>query len=125
MEQLTVWSVNGQKLELDITDADTLERYENSIDQLKTAVPERASLPSMAAYVRAYCKAHRDLYDALFGKGTGEKIFADVPDNVRRYNAVYASFLAFVAKQAGAANAEMAAIQQKYLPKGGIIESAV
>lgn len=124
MEQLTVWEVNGLNLELDIADADTLEHYEMCIDRLKTTVPDRSSLSGMAAYIRAYCKAHRDLYDALFGEGTGEKIFADVPDNVRRYNAVYAGFLAFVAKQAGAANAEMAAIQQKYLPRGGI-ESAV
>ncbi|WP_295219766.1 DUF6673 family protein [Ruminococcus sp.] len=118
MEDLTIWKVNGLELYLDIEDADTVEKYEAAMDQLETDSPKDKS-DGAAAYIRAYCKAFRTLYDSLFGDGTASRIFADVPDNVRKYTAVYGDFLAFVSKQAAQSQAEMVQIRRKYLPKGG------
>lgn len=118
MEDLTIWKINGLDLSLDIEDADTVERYEAALDQLEADVPKDKS-EGAAAYIRAYCKAFRTLYDSLFGDGTAARIFADVPDNVRKYTAVYGDFLAFVSKQAAQSQAEMVQIRRKYLPKGG------
>lgn len=118
MEDLTIWKINGLDLSLDIEDADTVERYEAALDQLEADVPKDKS-EGAAAYIRAYCKAFRTLYDSLFGDGTAARIFADVPDNVRKYTAVYGDFLAFVSKQAAQSQADMVQIRRKYLPKGG------
>lgn len=118
MEDLTIWKINGLELSLDIEDADTVERYEAALDQLEADVPKDKS-EGAAAYIRAYCKAFRTLYDSLFGDGTAARIFADVPDNVRKYTAVYGDFLAFVSKQAAQSQADMVQIRRKYLPKGG------
>lgn len=118
MEDLTIWKINGLELSLDIEDADTVERYEAALDQLEADVPKDKS-EGAAAYIRAYCKAFRTLYDSLFGDGTAARIFADLPDNIRKYTAVYGDFLAFVSKQAAQSQAEMVQIRRKYLPKGG------
>lgn len=118
MEDLTIWNINGLELHLDIEDADTVERYEAAMDQLEADVPKDKN-DGAAPYIRGYCKAFRILYDALFGNGTAARIFADVPDNIRKYTAVYGDFLAFVSKQAAQSQAEMVQIRRKYLPKGG------
>lgn len=118
MEDLTIWNVNGLELHLDIEDADTVEQYEAAMERLETDMPSDKSAGA-AAYIRAYCKAFRTLFDNLFGDGTAAKIFADISDNARRYTAVYGEFLAFVAKQAEQSRAEMAQVCRKYLPKGG------
>lgn len=118
MEDLTTWKINGLELSLDIEDADTVEKYEAAMEQLEADFPKDKS-DGAAAYIRAYCKAFRTLYDSLFGDGTAARIFADVPDNVRKYTAVYGDFLAFVSKQAAQSHADMVQIRRKYLPKGG------
>lgn len=118
MDDLTIWKVNGLELHLDIEDAAAVEKYEAAMNQLETDVPKDKS-DGAAAYIRAYCKAFRTLYDALFGAGTAERIFADIPDNIRKYTAVYGGFLAFVSKQAAQSQAEILNIRRKYLPKGG------
>lgn len=118
MEDLTTWKINGLELSLDIEDADTVEKYESAMEQLEADFPKDKS-DGAAAYIRAYCKAFRTLYDSLFGDGTAARIFADVTDNVRKYTAVYGDFLAFVSKQAAQSQADMVQIRRKYLPKGG------
>lgn len=118
MEDLTTWKINGLELSLDIDDADNVEKYEAAMEQLEADFPKDKS-EGAAAYIRAYCKAFRTLYDSLFGDGTAARIFADVPDNVRKYTAVYGDFLAFVSKQAAQSQADMVQIRRKYLPKGG------
>ena len=91
MEDLTTWKINGLELSLDIDDADNVEKYEAAMEQLEADFPKDKS-EGAAAYIRAYCKAFRTLYDSLFGDGTAARIFADVPDNVRKYTAVYGDF---------------------------------
>lgn len=115
---MTLWRIHGLELHLDMGDADTVERYEKALDQMGEAVPQDASRGT-SAYIRAYCQAFRTMYDTLFGAGTSEQIFADIPDNLRKYNAVYGDFLSFVSTQASQAQAEIVQIKKKYLPRGG------
>lgn len=117
MEDLTLWKIHDKEFILDLGDADTLDRYDAAMEQLKSAASVK-NLSSSAA-IRAYCAAFRSLYDALLGDGAAAQIFAGVPDNVRKYNAVYAKFLAFVSKQAASVRNEMADLRRKYIPKGG------
>lgn len=116
----TIWEIEGQSFELDITDADAEERYEAATKQLPTDIPATGKVGmNTAAYIRAYCKAHRKFYDTVFGEPVSERIFAKIPDSIRRYNAVYAKFLAFVEGQTTAARNETQEIIHKYMPKGG------
>lgn len=116
-ENLTIWEINGVKLELDITEADTAARYENALNALKNDIPAvEISELSASARIREICKAYRNLYDVLFGEGTSRKIFAGIPDSILKYNAVFEKFLAFVSKQANTRN-QLAQLHEKYLPK--------
>lgn len=119
MEQLTIWEINDLHLELDITDADTVERYEHAMNGLVKDIPAVGTVGlSTSAYIRAFCKAHRNMYDALFGKGTGAKIFDGIPDSIIKYNAIYGKFLAFASRQSNSASTEIKQLHEKYLPKG-------
>lgn len=116
--ELTIWEINDLQLELDITDADTAERYEKAVDKLKKNIPKSGAVGlKTSAYIRAYCKAHRNLYNTLFGDNAGDKIFANSSDSIIKYNAVYGKFLAFVAKQSNSASHEIEELHKKYSPK--------
>lgn len=118
--EYTIWEIEGLSLELDITDANVTERYDTATAQLRTAIPATGKIGmNTAAYIRTYCKAHRKFYDTVFGEPVSEKIFANIPDSIRRYNAIYAKFLAFIAGQSTAVRNETDELCEKYLPKGG------
>lgn len=55
--EYTVWKIEGLSLELDITDADTAERYDAATAQLPSDIPETGKVGmSTPEYIRAYCK---------------------------------------------------------------------
>ena len=116
---MKTWNVNGCELHLDLTDADTVERYESAFDQLSE---EAAQIPEDArasVRIRAYCAMYRRLYDRIFGEGTSEQIFREIPDNTTAYDGVYASFLEFAAAQTteiAKAKAERAEHLRRFLP---------
>lgn len=124
MDNLTIWHINNQELEFDITEAESAERYEAVLENLRKDIPKtKPTGITTSKFIRSYCKAHRNLYDSLFGEGTSEKIFDGVPESIRRYNAVYANFLGFVGMQTSTMKQEIDEIEKKYLPekesKGG------
>lgn len=117
MQNDTIWEIGGLKLPLDLEDADTVERYEAAVESLERNFPKDRS-GSTSEYIRSCCSAYRQMFDQLFGEGTAEKLFAGVPDNLRRYTAVYGELLSFVAKQAAKSQAELQQLSRKYLPGG-------
>jgi len=118
MDNLTIWHINSQELEFDITEAESSERYETALENLRKDIPKvKPSGIATSTFIRAYCKAQRKLYDSIFGEGTAEKIFDGIPESIRRYNAVYASFLGFVGMQTSTMRDEIDEIEKKYLPE--------
>lgn len=102
-----IWEVNGLSLELDLDNADVMERYEKAFDIMSA---EEKALPKDgkgSEQIRAYCRMFRNLYDNIFGEGTAEKIFKDVPTSTSAYDDIYFSFLEAVEK------IKMAAIQSR------------
>lgn len=94
-----IWEINGLSLELDLEDADCMERYENAFDKMSEEEKQLPKDGKSSVQIRAYCRLFRDLYDRLFGEGTSEKIFKGIPDNTDVYDEVYYSFLDFVTAQ--------------------------
>lgn len=116
MSQNTTWEVNGVSLPLDLSDADTMERYEAAFDQLaadEKAIPKDGKA---SARIRAYCAMFRRLYDSIFGEGTSARIFADTPDNTHSYDAVYCSLLDYVRAQSASNAQHTAELVSKYAP---------
>jgi hypothetical protein len=111
-----IWEINGLSLELDLDDADVMERYE---DAFAVMAEEEKSIPKdgkQSVRIRAYCKLYHDLYDRIFGEGTSEKIFADVKTSVQAADEIYISFLTFVTAQRVQSAKERAEWRAKYMP---------
>lgn len=110
------WEISGISLPLDLENADIMERYENAFEVM---AEEEKKLPKdgkQSAMIRAYCKLYRDLYDRIFGAGTSEKIFADIPTSAGAYEEIYEKFLDFVREQTVHAAERRAERLGKYRP---------
>lgn len=111
-----IWEINGLSLELDLEDADCMERYENAFDKMSEEEKQVSKDGKASVRIRAYCRLFRDLYDRIFGEGTSEKIFRDIPDNTDLYDEIYFKFLDFVTTQKNAAVEAKAEKMTKYRP---------
>ena len=98
-----IWEINNLSLELDLENADCMERYENAFDEMKKEENEVPKDGKASIRIRAYCRLFRNLYDNIFGEGTSEKIFKDIPDNTDAYDKIYFEFLEFVTAQRASA----------------------
>ena len=115
MSQITMWEINGISIELDITDVETLSRYEAAFEQMEAESKVIPKDGKQSDQLRAACDLFYRLYDRLFGDGTSEKIHA------KKYNygeciTVYNSFLSFVSEQKERNDQSMAQIS-KYMPQ--------
>ena len=113
---LKVWEINGLSLEIDLRDADCMERYENAFDKMSEEEKQVPKDGRGSVRIRAYCRLFRDLYDRIFGEGTSEKIFKDIPDNTDLYDEIYFKFLDFVTAQKNAAVEAKSEKMTKYRP---------
>ena len=94
-----IWEINGISLELDLEDADVMERLENAFETMKndeSAVPKDGKASTR---IRAYRAMFRNLFSNIFGNDETEKIFKGVPTNSSAYDDVYISFLEFINAQ--------------------------
>lgn len=110
-----MWEINGISLELDFEDAETLERYEQAFSTFeKTEFPPKNK---PAEYIRAYCKAFRQLYDDIFGYEVSKDIFKNIKDNSRLYDETFESFLDYASSVSNKANQRRIKVFTKYSPK--------
>lgn len=93
-----VWHINGFDFELDMQDADTLDRYEAAFVKMSENEKKLPKDGKASDRVRAYCNLFRMLYDDIFGAGSAEKILG-TSNNARVVNEVYEQFLEFVNSQ--------------------------
>ncbi len=111
-----IWEINGLSLELDLEDADCMERYENAFEKMSEEEKQIPKDGKASVRIRAYCRLFRNLYDRLFGEGTSEKLFEGVPENTDAYDEVYYKLLDFVTAQRTAAVEKRAEKLSKYRP---------
>ena len=113
---LKYWEINGQHFAFDNQDAECMKRYEDAFDAM---LEESNALPKdgkASERIIAYCQVFRNLYDRLFGEGSAEKIFADVPMNIERYNEIYENFFDFVQECNNEGAKKYADLISKYKP---------
>lgn len=115
MSHITTWEINGLSLELDLEDANAAERYEDAFDKMDQEEKQLPKDGKLSAQIRAYCQLFVNLYDRIFGEGTGHVILGDAA-NTRICNDVYDKFLAFVSAQRTASSDQMNTIISKYSP---------
>lgn len=74
-------SINGVDLELDLLDADKMEKYQEALNDVTTALQEAAQPQEqgqglhVAESMRLQCQLTEKFIDQIFGNGTAEKCF--------------------------------------------------
>ena len=113
---LKTWEINGYSFELDLTDADTVEHYENAFEDMDSAEKLIPKDGKASERIRACCNLFKKLFDTLFGEKSSEKIFKGVPTSISAYEEIYYSFLDFARAQFDADSKQRAARLTKYTP---------
>lgn len=110
-EKNTIWSINGLELEMDLDDAETLEKYEKAFTEMDVQEKEFPKDGKTSEIVRRYCDLYYRLFENLFGKDNANKI-VQKKYHMGQWEEVYASFLKFASLQMNAINARRNAIIQ-------------
>lgn len=110
-EKNTIWSINGLELEMDLDDAETLEKYEKAFTEMDIQEKEFPKDGKTSEIVRRYCDLYYRLFENLFGKDDADKI-VQKKYHMGQWEEVYASFLKFASLQMSAINARRNAIIQ-------------
>ena len=72
--------INGVSLELNVLDADELERYEKALATMQEQSQEDFSKLSHPESIRAQCRIIHHFFDQIFGEGTSQSIFQGKSD---------------------------------------------
>lgn len=74
---MSMLKICGQELELDLFDADVMDRFENALEDVQKKAEEYKKNQNMSGAdgIRAMCGVVNVFFDDVFGKGTAEKLF--------------------------------------------------
>lgn len=113
---MSLWKWNGVELEMDLDDADFIEKYENAFNKVADIEKQLQKVGSYSGIIRDYCKMFYRLFDDIFGTGTGDKLF-EGKHNARLCEQAYDSFLSHVKKERDASNKRRFETVKKYKVK--------
>ena len=108
---MSIININDVELELNLLDADVLEKYERLNDEISIRIQEPTQYEgiSNADALRKQCRHVDYFFDELFGTGTAEKLFGKGSDLGKRMEA-----FAQVSAASKNTRAELISIQDKY-----------
>lgn len=108
---MIIININGIDLELDLLDADVMEKYQNLNREIAEKIKEPTQYQniSTADGMRKQCRYIEEFFDKLFGAGTAEKLFGG-GNNL----GVRAEAFAKVSAAGGDAMGELTSISDKY-----------
>lgn len=110
---MSQWKYNEVVLEVDMEDVDFQEKYENAFARMGTTEKELQKVGSLSGITREYCQMFYQLFDDVFGPGTGEKLF-NGKYNIRLVDEAFDSFLNHCKKEVDAANKRRISTVKKY-----------
>ena len=108
---MSMLKICGQELELDLFDADTMEVYEKSMDEVVKRAEEsnKHTELSNADGIREMCGIVKNFFDEVFGDGTAEKLFKG-----KNNLAICMDAFGIVSSEAGKMKDQVNAITNKY-----------
>lgn len=110
---MSQWKWNDVALEIDMGDVNFQERFESAFEHMSDSENSLVKEGKLSDITRAYCKLFYDLFDDIFGKGTGEKLF-DCKFSSTVCEDCYDSFIAFCNNQTVQINKKRAQRFAKY-----------
>ena len=112
---MSQWKWNEVELEIDMEDYDFLQRYQEAFKKMEITEKEIQKTGENAEIIRLYCEMFYQLFDDIFGDGTGDKLFAG-KKNARICEECYDSFIQACTECTAAANKRRADTIRKYSP---------
>lgn len=113
---MSQWKVREDlSLEVHMDDVEFQERYENAFEKLGQKEKELQKVGKVSEISKGYCQMFYELFDDLFGTGTGEKIF-EGKMNTTLCEKTYDSFIEHVSNEVKKINVERSKRLNKYKP---------
>ena len=72
---MSLWKWNDVELEIDMEDYDFLHKYEKAFETLEKKESELQKVGTQTVIIKEYCDMFYQLFDDIFGPGTGNKLF--------------------------------------------------
>lgn len=111
-----MYTIKGVKLDIDMDEADFIDKYESAHNAAKEETKDIGKLTGSAA-IRKNCEVIHNIFDAIFGEGTSEKMFQK-KYNQREAEEAYYTFLKICNEQMeNAAKRRAMFIGGKFLPQ--------
>lgn len=110
---MSLWKCNDVELEVDMEDVEFQEKYEKAFNKMGETEQNLQKIGSLSEITKQYCQMFYQLFDGIFGSGTGEKLFGG-KYNTRLVDEVYDSFISHCKKEVEAANKRRANTIKKY-----------
>lgn len=113
---MSQWKVREDlTLEIAMDDVEFQEKYEKAFNSLGEKEKKLQKAGKVSEISRAYCKMFYELFDDIFGSGTGDNIF-EGKMNTTLCEKVYDSFIEHAAADVKRINAERSKRLSKYKP---------
>lgn len=113
---MSQYYINGVELQIDMEDADFQEKYQAAFEQMEVTEKGLQKTGKLSDITRSYCDMFYQLFDNIFGAGTGNKLFGG-RHNSKECDEVYTKFISICKEQTEAANKRRMQMTGKYLPK--------
>ena len=109
------WEYNGVTLEVDLQDADFAASYEKAFARLEESEKEMQKVGMNSEMIRGYCNLFYQLFDDIYGDGTGERLFSG-KKNARMCDEAYRNFLTAAKKDADDARNQRMSFMSRFTP---------
>lgn len=110
------WEYNGVTLEVDLQDADFAEKYEAAFANMGENEKKLQKTGSNSEMIRGYCGLFYQLFDDLYGAGTGDKLF-DGKCNAGKCDEAYAQFITAAKADSEEARKRRSEFVSRYIPQ--------
>lgn len=109
--------INDMELELDLLDADVMEKYQELNEQILKEVNDKKAFEGLseADHMRKQCRIIDRFFDGLFGDGTAGLLF-DGKNNLGKRLEAFAEVTSYAANQEG----RVQQISDKYMPQNSM-----
>lgn len=89
---MSQWKFNDFEIDIDFTDADFMERFEDCYDKMIKESERVPKVGKVSEITRAQCRVFDNFYDRLFGDGSSAAMFLGKNSMDMRVNAANSLF---------------------------------
>lgn len=113
---MSLFKWNDVELELEMDDYDSQKKYEAAFEKMAETEKKLKKVGTVSELTKGYCDMFYQLYDDIFGAGTGDELFKG-KRKISEVDACYEEFIKTVSSQIAEINKTRARMLNKFTPK--------